>query len=361
MLTIARPMVRRARSVLAAVSAGCSRAGRVIWRPVDRIRYPWAPKAVVQLDSQSPSSAAYFGSPLFVGRERFATASDATWLDNNTFAVCYLLTSSIAVFKVDDSQVVPSCELVSADSDPTAFGTPECVESLSGGSLIAMTESTAGRLVLLANSTDGDRGLEFVGSVSLPNDRTAHGLAVSSDDRFIVYTSADDPGGLRVVEVVDGSRLELVHVAANDHASLKPKGLNFTPDGRHLIVAYAFNASSSRKRVTPGFVEVVEFDPASGAIGRAISRSPRSLKLGVPDWVWVNRAGTQVFVSDQPRDRVSAYGFNAETGEIGGLIRRISWAAGGLSFPHGCGVSPDGRWIAVTNYGDGSVRLFDLA
>lgn len=354
-------MVRRARSVLAAVSAGCTRAGRVIWRPVDRIRNPWTPVAVVRLQDQTPSSAAELGSSLFVGRERFATAADVTWLDDNSFAVCYLLTSSIAVFNVDTSHDAPSCEVQSAERDLTLLGWPTAIECLSGGSRIVITDSLEGRVVLLANRSDGDGGLEFVGSASLPDDRSVHGLTVSPDERFLVYTSLDEPGGFRVAEVLDDGRLELVHVVANDHAPLKPKGLDFTPDGRHLVVAYGTNASSARRRIKPGFLEVREFNPSSGAIGHAVSRSPRSLRLSVPEWVSVDRAGTRLIMTDQTRERVATYGFDSETGEIGGLIRQISWAAGGLSFPHGCGVSPDGRWIAVANYGDGSVRLFDLA
>ena len=29
--------------------------------------------------------------------------------------------------------------------------------------------------------------------------------------------------------------------------------------------------------------------------------------------------------------------------------------------PHGCATSPDGSTVAVTNYGDGTVRFFDAA
>jgi hypothetical protein len=334
--------------------------GRVLWAPVDRVRNPLVPVLVVELDDQTPRAAAEFGSSLFVGGERFATASDVTWLDHTSFAVCYLLTSSVAVFNVEISGGSPACTLLCEVRDPDAFGNPEAIESLSGGQLIAMTDSVSGRLLLVRVGSGGGRGLELASAVSVPGDRNVHGLAVSPDERFLAYTAIDEPGGLRVAEVLGGDRLELVDVVANPHAPLKPKGLHFTPDGRHLVVAYGANASSNRRRIRRGFLEVCEFNPSTGVIGKALSRSPRSLCLSVPEWVSVDQAGKAVIVCDQAREQVSTIRFNPDSGVMGDAVLRISWAAGGLSFPHGCGISPDERWIAVANYGDGSVRLFDI-
>jgi hypothetical protein len=364
LLTLARRSVGKilllARGIALRWGRRINLAGRVLWGPIDRVRNPLAPVLVVGLDDQTPRAAAEFGSSLFVGGERFATASDVTWLDHTSFAVCYLLTSSVAVFNVETSGDSPACTLLCEVRDPDVLGNPEAIESLSGGKLIAMTDSVTGRLSLVRVGSGGGHGLELVSSVSAPSDRNVHGLAVSPDERFLAYTAIDEPGGLRVAEVLGGDRMELVDVVANVHAPLKPKGVHFTPDGRHLVVAYGANASSNRRRVKRGFLEVCEFNPSTGVIGNAISRSPRSLRLSVPEWLSVDRAGKEVIVCDQVRERVSTYEFNPDSGVIGDAVRRISWAAGGLSFPHGCGISPDERWIAIANYGDGSVRLFDM-
>ena len=65
----------------------------------------------------------------------------------------------------------------------------------------------------------------------------------------------------------------------------------------------------------------------------------------------------RILVVDQGADAITLFEFDAEDR----TIAPAGVFAGGLSFPHGIDVSTDGRFVAMTNYGDDSVCIARLA
>jgi len=359
-----------ARAVSSAVRSAVVRTvgsvRRSISGPIDRRVRPQRPISVVTLDGQSPDEIEFEGRSLFIGqRRRLATASDIAWLGDDRLVVVYLLTSTIATFAFSDDVDGPRLRPLEIVRSRPGLEQPAGLAVSPDGSWLAMTNTAEGCISVVSSlDVQGVATGPVTSSVPVPGDRNLHGIAVSPDTRWIAFTSVDKPGGLRVAQVVGdprgGACLSIGSIVENEHQPLVPKGVGFTPDGRFLVVAYGCNAGGVRLRVPKGFVEVRQFDSESGGIGGVVSRSGESLPLVVGETVTVLPDGSAVVVVDQVAERVLLIDLDPVDGRLGKVTDRIGWSAGGLSFPHGSAVSPDQSLLAITNYGDGSIRFFEL-
>jgi hypothetical protein len=111
-----------------------------------------------------------------------------------------------------------------------------------------------------------------------------------------------------------------------------------------------------------GMISVHPFDMASGVIGPETLAELRGQSLsfvyvdicsilpttcGAPYWI---------LVADQGIDEIVAFDFDLENRTLAFAGRFLA----GLSFPHGVAASADGRFVAVTTYGDDSLHIFDM-
>lgn len=110
-------------------------------------------------------------------------------------------------------------------------------------------------------------------------------------------------------------------------------------------------------------VSVHRFDAAQGVMAAQplAAFKGAGIALAAVDMCVFLRTGPgqpyRILVVDQGADALASFAFDAEQRTItstGDFIAR-------LSFPHGVDVSADGRFIAITNYGDDSVRIARLS
>ena len=245
------------------------------------------------------------------------------------------------------------------------FGDFTAITTAMASGLVGVTSVSGGRLGVMRTDADGAPMLTSLATIHVPGDGQVHGVAFAPDGRHLVFTTIDVGGGLRVVRIADASdgglELELTAVIENADAPIRPKGVRFSADGRHLLIAYGDNASTIPRRGGHGFVAVHEWDPASGTIGRRIDRSSARSGIECGEDLTLIADDTAVIVTDQFKDAVHIMRLDRVTGRLGEAQQVVSWSAGGLTMPHGCATSPDGSTVAVTNYGDGTVRFFDAA
>jgi len=109
-------------------------------------------------------------------------------------------------------------------------------------------------------------------------------------------------------------------------------------------------------------VSVHPFDMASGVIA---SGTVAELQGQTTSFVYVDMCSIlpaaygrpcRILVADQGIDKIVAFEFDPDT-------RTLAFAGhflAGLSFPHGVAASADGRFVAVTTYGDDSLHIFDV-
>jgi len=370
------PVLRRGRSLARRVllrvhprrlTARLHRWSRRFSAQSDRVRFPIAPTWELRDDRHDARSAAATGRPTqYAGTgARYATASGMTWTRPDVVSVVYVLTSSIVTYRIRSTASGRTAEPIATIAGSPEFGDFTAITTAMASGLVGVTSASGGRLGVMRTDADGAPILASLATIHVPGDGQVHGVAFAPDGRHLVFTTIDVGGGLRVVRIADdsdgGLELELTAVIENADAPIRPKGVRFSADGRHLLIAYGDNASPIPRRGGHGFVAVHEWDPASGTIGRRIDRSSARSGIECGEDLTLIADDTAVIVTDQFKDAVHIMRLDRVTGRLGEAQQVVSWSAGGLTMPHGCATSPDGSTVAVTNYGDGTVRFFDAA
>jgi len=370
----ARRTVRRTR---ARVAARVWRRGRRIVRPLraprDRARAPWAPVAVVDGGDFAPAAMAEVGELMLfaAANGRFATCTGVVWTRPDRLVTAYLLGRAFvtSTFRAGAGAPVATVgiERRAVLADRPEIGWICNVKQSRDGRWLVYGDDTHGYAAVLPVDPTTGEPTGIAGTVAVPGDTFLHALGFSPDGRYLLYSSIGVAGGLRVVACTGDPTTGAVTFGPvvctpNPHFPAALKALDFSPDGRWIAMAYGANAGAASGRPrSASFVEVRPWDAATGTPGPPVARSPRSWRTGgIEDLVWL-AAGDRLLVTDQFRDQALIVGCDPATGALGPVLGRIGWATGGLHAPHGCAQSPDGRWLAITNYGDGSLRIYDTA
>lgn len=346
---------------------GLARLRLVAATPGDRRRHPWRPSLVVVEPDLTVAGSRPLHEGFFAGtRRRWATAGSLTWLDDAHLVVAHLLTGTLVLYRFDREGDRPVLRRrARTDADPHLH-LPEDIAATPDRRHVAVTNSGTGLLVLLDAEALRDRGAVVVtGRAGAPGDRVPHGVDVSPDGRFVVWSIVDVIGGLRIAAVdalLHAGPEAVVEplVVADPVQTGKPKGVAFAPDGRHLLLSYAPNVTTGAGLQVPGWIEVRTWNTATGRPGPVVDRLDGVGRNAFEALTFL-RDGETVVVTDQAGDTAHVLRFAPATG-------RLSWvegvgigrSRGGLRSPHGCVGTPDGGGVVIACYGDASVRVFDL-
>jgi hypothetical protein len=174
-------------------------------------------------------------------------------------------------------------------------------------------------------------------------------LAVAGfySDRVLVLSTRIVPAGETYRVVCDG------HVMLTSPAFRHPHGLAFLDDETLLVASrYGGVAVFALPSPVTGNTEL-RLDPVRTLRGTRLRFNPGSV-----DVIQGEEAGRiQVLACSNYSDSVTSHTLTADQGfdarYNGVLLKR------GLATPDGISVSPDQKWIAVSNHDDGSVRIFE--
>jgi hypothetical protein len=298
---------------------------------------------------------------LVAGRRRIATCSGVAWFRGHHLAVVNLYGGHLRIYRFE----------------PGDHGTPrvtmlhEMCEGLSCPEHVAA--SPDGALLAVSHSLSDTHGisLHHVDEVTLAPrpvremlrvGHAFHGLSFSPDSRHLVFTEVGTPGYVEVLRAESTTRTCRLE---NAYAPLKPKGVAFSADGRFLVVALAPNVvrQESEARGSGGMLAVHRFDLEHGIIEpKAVSEvlGSGAVLYAVESCAVLPPAPgrpCRILAVDQAADLVAAFDFSRETG----TLAPAGVFAAGMSFPHGIDVSADGTYVAVTNYGDDTLRILRVA
>jgi hypothetical protein len=147
-------------------------------------------------------------------------------------------------------------------------------------------------------------------------------------------------------------------------SSLAPKSITFSADGRFALVALSFIAGPvDSGNYGGGMLTVHRFDAESGSVEADPVAEYRALgtDLGFLDMAIFLPAKSgdtyRILVTDQANDLIPAFSFDAANGTLlpDGVF------ADNLSFPHGVDARADGRYVAITTFGDDAVHIATAA
>lgn len=314
------------------------------------MRFPWCSARPV-VSRVTPGSVLHTTSlpPYYIGtRPRLATCGGVAWFHGHHLATLNLADAAVHVYRFDPG----ARRLTLLQHLPRLAGLeePENLEFSPDGDKLVISSGVHGVHVYAVDAATHRIAAWPEAQVACaPSDNT-HGVACSPCGRVLLISTVDVPGTLTCYRTGDGYRV--LQRLESAHGELTPKGVAFTPDGRHVVISHGPTAHDRPVALAAeAFIEVRAFDAARGLSPEPVAVSAPGLGLGCAEDVAITADG-RIFVTDQARDRVERFRWD-------GALRHVpSRGFAGLSFPHGTAVSDDGRFLAVANYGSDRVTVF---
>lgn len=302
----------------------------------------------------------------YVGtRARFSTCTGVAWFSDSFHLIsANLLDNSLQTyrFKPKQKKLVPRKKF---DNSVTLIGWPENLSISKNGTLLAVSNSYTGKVTIyrldpktsalspspIAQIYAGDHGL--------------HGVRFSPDGRFLSYVTYDGLGKVRIFRIsstVSGNpAFDLCCTINCTFEGLSPKGLDFSHDMKYMAICFSGKASSKSSDAT-GKLAIFNFDREKGIIHSShICEVGTNEYLNTPEDVLFSSDDSCLLVSNQGNDTITAHQFDPETCSIRNSHIALKSPEAQLNFPHGISLSPDGKYLAVSNYGDDKICLYSIS
>jgi DNA-binding beta-propeller fold protein YncE len=293
------------------------------------------------------------------GRKRLATCSGVAWFRGYHLAVVNLYGRHLRTYRFHpqgDAQP-PRLELLHELTDGLSY--PEDVAVSPDGKLLAISHSMSHEVGVSLHSIDPVSLAPSPIVKTLRAGVAFHSVKFSPDSRHLAFTEIGNPGFVEIVRV-SSPQLERTCLLENRHGSLKPKSIAFSDDGDFAFVSMTLNVTPRLEvQSSGGALFVHRFDAENGVIGTEVLAELRGTDIFLGN-VEICRVlphvpgkPYRILLVNQGADLVSAFEFDpvAHSLSLAGIF------ASGLSFPHGLDVSHDGKYVAITAYGDDSLHI----
>jgi DNA-binding beta-propeller fold protein YncE len=298
----------------------------------------------------------------YVGnRLRLSTCTGVIWVGDQQLISIGFHNHSIDTYHFDPT--IPNLFAYKSE-DLQAFqksklGKLENIALSQDGAMIAVTNNGS-IAVHLYKITDS----EMIHRAEIPKvGFWTHGVEFSRHMDYLAYTLFGDPGKImlyRLTRNEDEINVTLSQMMDANVFPLHPKGIDFSLDDRFVAVCFAINNSNVPKRIS-GSLAVYSFDRVHGLIDpHPVSVIGTSELLSVPEDVCFSPEGTSLWVANHGNDTVTTHAFDPATGQLGESRILLQNPEAKLSFPHGLSISPDGKYLAVANYGDDTVKIYAI-
>ena len=176
--------------------------------------------------------------PYFLGsRKRYATCTGATWFHGNYLAVLNLYGEKIITYRFDEEKNQFSQVQLITSQDGARL---KCAENLSvspDGTLLAVCSDNFGLSIYTIDSKS--HLINPVPIFLLPCRGLIHNVRFSFDGAYLAFTSWDSNASICIYKVVNNQNyfdLELVYKGSNKAKLLRTKSVNFTRDGKYIIL-----------------------------------------------------------------------------------------------------------------------------
>ena len=308
-----------------------------------------------------PERAAGFQARYVDGRPRLATCSSVAWFNGYHLAVVNLFGGTLRVYRFHSGassrlQMLHEIEVPHPESvavSPNGRLMAIAHAGIGGGGLSLLPFDQRGRAPSAAQGEtirQAAAGTQF------------HGVSFSRDSRHLAFTEIGVPGYVEVVRL-EGAAPVTTCVVRNHRPDVTAKSVAFSPDGRFAALALAPTSQARAQGGQPsGVLAVHRYDAGRGVIADAptVELTVGGAELrNLETCAFVPSVGgmARILATNQGEDMVSAFAFDP----VSGMLRFEGVVAGNLSFPHGVDVSADGRFVAITTYGDDSLHIARLA
>jgi DNA-binding beta-propeller fold protein YncE len=294
-------------------------------------------------------------------RERRATCSGVAWFGGYHLAVVNLYGQHLRIYRYQPADGGGPASLALLQEVAQDIDYPEDVAVSPDGALLAVTHSLTLQHVVSLFALDPVTFRVRPGGTSLRRCQVGqgyHGVNFSPDSRHLVVTEISHPGFIEVLPMGSrtGSRGCFLE---NRRDPLRPKSVAISPDGKFAAVPLGIGPGLKAPASGPGGVVAVHrFDAQSGLLeaeslveyqGMGAQLANMDMSVFLPG----HDAPYTFLVADTGCDTLACFEFDAARL----TLTRAADYTDGLSFPHGVDVSADGRFVAITNYGDDTLCI----
>ncbi len=301
--------------------------------------------------------------PCFEGiRKRWATCTGAAWFHGNYLATLNLYGETIITYSFDEEKKEFTILQQIKNQPEAKLGHSEQLAISPDGTLLAVANNKPGVGAYFSIYTI-DLTSHLINPIpifSLPIRGFIHNVRFSPDGKYFAYASFDSNESACVYKVVNNPsnfNLVAVYKRPNNQKLLKAKAINFTKDNHYVVLAYAYGVTSSSG--SPNFASLLVTHPfhPDGTLGEAICSVKGNFTI---EDIAFSKDDKAIIATDQAHDMLLIYPFDPKTGQIGSNYTSIQNPEAQLSFPHGVSVSPDGKYLVATNYGDDKFNLYQI-
>lgn len=311
---------------------------------------------------KTPKLKSKVSSSIIGVRSRLATCSGVAWGSPGLLAVINLAGNSLHLYTLSDKGLTLIQEIV----DIPGIVDPAGLAFSPDGTVLAITSSrdnSAGNVHFFAVDLETQIvNPKAIASLKCPKDTNAHGIAFTPDSQMFLYTTIDWPGVIQLLKIdktEKGFQLHLLQTLQNQFSPIKAKGIAVSPNGKFVAIGYGPNAGV-RLAQARGQIAIYSLDMALGLGQTPISISSDKFEFQCVEDVSFSPDSSYVAASDQGADKVVIINFDSSTGLLGQEVLTLKNPQAQLSFPHGNSVSPDGKYLAVANYGSDMVKIYQL-
>jgi len=297
----------------------------------------------------------------FVGdRPRYSTCTSAAWFHGNYLAILSRLRRKLIIYTFDEATntCTMAQEISMQDKAPQP---PEHMAISDDETLLAVCYSRGHAACITIHTIDTDTHLiNPVPVFSLPIYGFIHNVRFTHDGTYLAFASFDKSKSTCVYKIINNQgnfNLKRVFTMVNHFPLLKQKGINFTQDDKYAVLAYTLDITDSRNHPPQSLIAVHKFNTSNGTLGPTICTVKGDAS---PEDIAFLHNETAIVISDQAHDRLLIYPFDPKTGNVQPNYTVVQSPQAQLSCPHGLNVSQDGNYLAVTNYGDDTCKLYQI-
>ena len=305
---------------------------------------------------------------IFIGqRGRFSTCTAVAWHpDNERLISADLLDSSMQIFRYErDFHSLTPLHFIPSNSG-VKLSKPEHLSFSPDGTLLAVANGIKGNLNIYAISQDESMILSApIAVLKEEYDQVKiHSVRFSKDGKFLAYVTCDAQAKVCIFRVVrEGEVISFLpcQTFSNWLDPLKPKGIDFSWDGRFIAICYSSRAGRQPNSNYRAVAETYAFDQTTGRMDfEPISHI--EIGLSASEDILFHRYAPYAFISNQGNDTITVHEFDERAGILRNEVHTcIGNPSAQLSFPHGISLSADGQYLAASNYGDDKVTIYKVS
>lgn len=295
-------------------------------------------------------------------RPRYSTCGGVCWFqeNQNIFAVG-MQSSSIQIYRFSDGSEQLTPLKTFTNSDGIDLNRPENISISKNEKWIAIPNMASGKVQLYQTHVNNFLSLPPIATIQ---DSKVHGVQFSSDNQFLTYvTFASKYSNSKIctyrIKPKKNGKIDfqLTQAIPNPFQGLKPKSIAFSKDNRYVVIGFCIELSG-KEGGAQGLIASYAFDHTTGTI----SDSPITVidDIFSAETVAFSHDYTSVYAVDQVKDRVTGHEFNPSTGALGKSWIALKNPESQLSLPHGIAFSSNGKYVAVSNYGDDKVTVYQI-